>query len=154
MKHLVYSLFLLSISSSLGAITISEIAPVHFGSVSAQSGLTCTMSEFGVISGACDTTDIDITLGEVLVTNLPRNGNVEVMITGSTNTALQYAPIAELTGAKGGTVLLYDNQPVNVTVKGNGADFTITVFGTLTLQNDLSLSGAYTADYTLEVNQL
>jgi hypothetical protein len=112
------------------------------------------MSEFGVISGACDTTDIDITLGEVLVTNLPRNGNVEVMITGSTNTALQYAPIAELTGAKGGTVLLYDNQPVNVTVKGNGADFTITVFGTLTLQNDLSLSGAYTADYTLEVNQL
>jgi hypothetical protein len=112
------------------------------------------MSQFGVISGACDATDSDIVLGEILVTNLPRNGTVEVVLTGSSNASLSYAPVAELTGAKGGTVLLYDNQPVNVNTKGNGADFTITIFGSLTVQTELSLSGAYTADYTLQVNQL
>ncbi len=69
------------------------------------------MSQFGVISGACDATDSDIVLGEILVTNLPRNGTVEVVLTGSSNVSLSYVPVAELTGGKGGAVLLYDNQP-------------------------------------------
>ena len=154
MKHFLYALLTLFSLTKAYAITISEIAPVHFGSVSAQTDVVCTMSQFVVISGTCDATDSDIVLGEILVTNLPRNGTVEVVLTGSSNVSLSYAPVAELTGGKGGTVLLYDNQPVNVNTKGNGADFTITIFGSLTVQTELSLSGAYTADYTLQVNQL
>jgi hypothetical protein len=153
-KYRLYTLVILLVSSNVNAITITEIEPIHFGSVSAQRDVVCVMSQFGVISGACDATDSDIVLGELLVTNLPRNGTVEVVLTGSTNTSLSYVPVAELKGAKGGAVLLYNNQPVSIDTTGNGSDLTITIYGSLTVQGELSLSGAYTTDYTLQVNQL
>lgn len=152
LKTLLTSIFV-TISFSTFAITLVEVSPVHFGSVSGQLGLSCSMSQFGVISGDCDATDSEISIGQIVVTNLPRNGNIEVILTGSSNTSLSYAPVAELIGSKSGTTFIYDNQPVYVRSKGNGADFTINVFGNITVQSNLNLRQPYTVDYTLQVNQ-
>ncbi|GMM68302.1 hypothetical protein MTsDn1_15970 [Alteromonas sp. MTD1] len=152
LKTLLTSIFAV-MSFSTFAISLVEVSPVHFGSVSGQLGLSCSMSQFGVISGDCDATDTEISIGQIVVTNLPRNGLIEVILTGSSNTSLSYEPVAELIGAKSGTTFLYDNQPVYVRAKGNGADFTINVFGNITVQSNLNLRQPYTVDYTLQVNQ-
>ena len=55
-KTLLTSIFA-AMSFSTFAITLVEVSPVHFGSVSGQLGLSCTMSQYGVISGDCDATD-------------------------------------------------------------------------------------------------
>lgn len=149
------SLFALFASSfSAQAITIIETAPVHFGSIFGQLGYQCVMNQFGEVGGDCDATDADISRGTLIVTDLPRKGTVEVVITTTPSASLDYSPTAEIFGAKGGTVLLTPNQPVLLEVKGNGADFTISVFGTLSITNDLRISQPYTADYTIQVNAL
>lgn len=142
------------ISFNAHAISIIEASPVHFGSVAGQLGLSCSMSQFGDISGDCDATNIDISIGQIIVTDLPRNGNLEVIIKGSSNSSLSYTPVAELNGAKAGNVIIYAEQPVYVRSKGNGADFTIKIYGNISVQGDLNLSQPYTADYTIQVNQL
>jgi len=152
-KTLLISTFA-AMSFSTFAITLVEVSPVHFGSVSGQLGLSCSMSQFGDISGDCDATNIDISIGQVVVTDLPRNGNLEVIIKGSSNSSLSYTPVAELDGAKAGNVIIYAEQPVYVRSKGNGADFTIKIYGNISVQGDLHSSQAYTADYTIQVNQL
>lgn len=112
------------------------------------------MSQFGVISGACEANDGEISVGQISVTNLPRKGTVEVILRGSTNTAFTYSPLAELTGAKGGTIYLYEGQPVNAEVKGNGAEFSVKVYGSFSLVTDIRLSGPYSVDYSIEINAL
>jgi hypothetical protein len=141
-------------SFSTQAITIIETTPVHFGSIFGQFGFQCVMSQFGEVGGDCDATDANISRGTIVVTDLPRKGTVEVVITSAPNASLDYSPAAEIFGAKGGTALLTPNQPVLLEVKGNGADFTINVFGTLSITDDLRISQPYTADYTIQVNAL
>ena len=153
LKNLFTAILALAVPFNAFSITLVEVSPVHFGSVSGQLGLSCSMSQFGVISGDCDATDGEISMGQIIVTNLPRNGTIEVILTGSSNTSLSYSPVAELVGAKSGTAFIYDSQPVYVTSKGNGADFTINVFGNITVQSNLNLRQPYTVDYTLQVNQ-
>jgi len=145
---------LIASSLSTQAITIIETTPVHFGSIFGQLGFQCAMSQFGEVGGDCDATDANISRGTIIVTDLPRKGTVEVVITSSPNASLDYAPTAEVSGAKGGTVLLTPNQPVLLEVKGNGADLTINVFGTLSINDDLRTSQPYTVDYTIQVNAL
>ncbi|BFT29427.1 hypothetical protein D210916BOD24_06030 [Alteromonas sp. D210916BOD_24] len=150
-SFLTYFLFVFVVSP-VSAITLIEVSPVHFGSVSGQLGLSCAMSQYGVISGACDASDGEISVGQITVTDLPRKGTVEVILKGSTNSALTFTPLAELTGAKGGTIYLYENQPVSAEVKGNGAEFSLTVYGSFSLVSDITLSGPYTVDYSIEIN--
>ena len=145
---------LIASSFSTQAITIIETTPVHFGSIFGQLGFQCVMSQFGEVGGDCDATDANISRGTIVVTDLPRKATVEVIITSSPNASLDYVPTALLSGAKGGTVSLTPNQPVLLEVKGNGADFTIDVFGTLSITNDLRTSQPYTVDYTIQVNAL
>lgn len=153
LKSLLTAILAVAVSFNALSITLLEVSPIHFGSVRGQLGLSCSMSQFGVISGDCDATDGEISMGQIIVTNLPRNGSIEVILTGSSNSSLSYAPVAELVGAKSGTTFLYDNQPVIVRSKGNGADFTINVFGNITVQSNLNLRQPYTVDYSLQVNQ-
>ena len=145
---------LVASSFSTQAITIIETTPVHFGSVFGQLGFQCVMSQFGEVGGDCDATDTNINRGSIIVTNLPRKATVEVVMTSSPNASLDYAPTAILSGAKRGTVTLTHNQPVLLEVKGNGADFIIDVFGTLSINDDLRTSQPYTVDYTIQVNEL
>ena len=147
-------LFITLISFNVCAISLIEISPVRFGTVAGEPGLSCAMSKFGDISGGCDATNPDISIGHVVITNLPRGGDLEIVIKGASSSSIRYTPVAELEGAKEGNVILYNDKPVYVSSKEDGADFTIKIYGNIAVQGDLHSSQPHTADYTIQVNQL
>ncbi|MEW9797069.1 hypothetical protein [Alteromonas sp. CYL-A6] len=141
-------------SFSLSAVSLTQTVPLHFGSVSGQAGYSCVLDSRGTISGDCNATDTNILMGQITVTDILRNSQVEVIINGSSNASLTFVPTAEVSGGKGGRAVITDGQSVIIDTKGGGNELVIDIYGVLTIQSDLGAGATYTADYTVHVNQL
>jgi hypothetical protein len=144
----------MALSSLWQALTITQAISIHFGSIAGRSGRTCIIDVGGNTSGDCSTIDINAVPGQIILSDLIGNSDVEISVTGSTNANLDFVPEVRVSGGKGGTLILSDGEVGVVTVKGNAADLTIDIYGQLSLQTDVTPGQSHTVDYTLTVNEL
>lgn len=150
-KNLILASFIIGNSF---AVTLSETQALNFGSIPAQAGSSCTIDQSSNISGECITTDVNTTIGQITVSDLVADSQVEVIITGSNNGSLAFLATGVVAGGKTGTKTLSDGQPITVDVQSNGADLTIDVFGLLTIQTDVATSQSHAINYLVQVNEL
>ena len=136
------------------AVTLSETTSLNFGSIPAVAGSSCTIDQSANVSGECITTDVNSSIGQITISDLVGNSQVEVIVTGSNDGSLAFLATGIVTGGKAGTTTLNDGQPVTVDVQASGSDLTIVVFGVLSLQTDLASSQSHTIDYLVQVNEL
>ncbi|NMH60811.1 hypothetical protein [Alteromonas ponticola] len=112
------------------------------------------MTAAGEVSGDCNVVDDNIMLGQVTVTDLPRDAQVEVVVNGLSNPMLSFAPTVRVSGGSRGTTTLSDGQPGIVETNGNGGDLIIDVYGVVILRSNLAAGATYSADFSVQVNQL
>lgn len=137
-----------------GVQVITQVMGLHFGGITTQANSSCNIDSSGNISGQCNTTDANISVGQLIISDLSGNTDFEVMISGSSNSELLFIATADITGGKGGKITTTDGQIFIITTKGNGADLTIDVYGEITLQTDITTSQDYTVDYNIQINAL
>lgn len=133
---------------------ITEVGSLHYGGITADAGSSCNIDSSSKLSGPCNASDPNISIGQIVISDLARNTDYEVSVTGSSNAELEFIATAEVSGGKAGKVVMTDGQVVTVTTKGNAADLTIQVYGQITLLNDVATGQDYQVDYNVVINAL
>jgi hypothetical protein len=133
---------------------LTETASLNFGSITALAGSNCDIDSSGNVTGQCLSGDANASLGQIVVSGLTANADVEFVISGTNNGQLVFVSTADVSGGIGGPTTVTDGQAVTVTTDGSGGDITIDVYGQLSLQTNVIGSQSYTVDYNVQVNIL
>jgi hypothetical protein len=131
--------------------TIANTTPLHFGAMQTATGSVCTMDNAGAVTGACDASNANIALGVVTVSGLLANTALDVTVNGSSGSNVTFVSTVDIQNAAGTHNAVSDNTTTAVTTNGSGDDLAINVYGTMTVDSDLTAGQAYTADYVVDV---
>lgn len=131
--------------------TITQTTPLHFGAIQTASGSVCSMDNTGTITGACDASNANISLGVVTVSGLLANSAVNVTVSGSSGSNVSFVSTVDINNATGTHNAVSDNTLTAVTTNGTGDDLAINVYGAMTVDTDLTPGQEYTADYVVDV---
>jgi hypothetical protein len=93
----------------------------------------------------------DVSVGQLVVTNIEKKANYLISINGSTNGAFYFNPKVRVKGAKGGAFILRDGESFSFTSKNSGQDLTIEVYGDLTISSTRASRGLIAIDYTINI---
>jgi hypothetical protein len=144
---------ILSLAALVSVSTFSFAASetFHFGALQTASGSACSMDNAGAVTGACDASNANIALGVVTVSGLLANSAVNVTVNGSSGSNVTFVSTVDIQNATGTHNAIADNTATAVTTNGSGDDLSINVYGTMTVDTDLTPGTEYTADYVVDV---
>ncbi|WP_346993494.1 hypothetical protein [Alteromonas gracilis] len=129
---------------------ISEANALHFGTVLNSAGATCNLDSTGTVTGACASSDANVTVGIINISGLVANQPYQVEVVGSDNGVLRFSPAMTIDSIE---VLDDDSdQTISTTTTQAGDSTSITVYGNLEVLSELTSGALYQANYTVNVN--
>lgn len=138
--------------TALNEPTLTNIAELHFGSITPMVGSSCTMDTTGTITGACDVSDTNILIGAVTLTDLTPSTDLKVNVTGSIGTHITFFPMWDIKAAGTGNADgIPDGTTSNITVDGLANTIILNVYGEISVDTTLTEGVDYTAAYVVNV---
>ncbi|GLR70715.1 hypothetical protein [Agaribacter marinus] len=129
---------------------IIEITPLNFGDITAESGSICTLNMNGDISGSCDASSADISVGRIQIENLPKNSEFFLTISGNNSSALSLNVSGQVTAASV-TTAFTDSEQLSIRSRGSNNVADIIIAGELTTTQGLSNGQNYQVGYTISI---
>jgi len=142
-------------NATVNAISDASITPttdLHFGAMQPQVGAACVMAAAGTVSGDCDSSNANISIGLITVSNLVANTPMNVTVTGSGGANVAFAAQYDINNAAGTHDGVADGVQTAITTNGTADDITIDVYGTMTVTTALTPGSTYTAEYVVDVS--
>lgn len=140
--------------ATVNAISDSSIAQttaLHFGAMQPTAGSVCSMDGSGVITGACDASNGNIALGIVTVSGLTPNTPLNVTVSGTSGANVTFSSLVDIQNATGTHDSIADATVSSITTNGTADDLAINVYGSMTVDTELTPGISYSADYTIDV---
>ncbi|GMM84948.1 hypothetical protein [Pseudoalteromonas sp. MTN2-4] len=131
--------------------TFAQTSALNFGKIRLAATSSCTMDNAGAVTGDCDASDANIQIGGVTVSGLAPNSAMNITVTGSSSANLTFAPVTTATDGTSSTTTA-DGVASAFTTDASATDITISVYGTMTVDNALTADGNYSVDYTVDVS--
>lgn len=131
---------------------INKVQDVHFGSVNLSDASKCRLTRLNGVRQDCSDINGNVSIGQLVITNIDKNSNYLISVSGSTNGAIYFNPKVRIKGAKGGVFILRDGESAAVTSKNSGIDFTVEVYGDITISSAGSNFGPIAVDYNITID--
>ncbi len=128
-----------------------ELDILHFGEISRDIGSTCTMGVDGNITGDCDASSPNLTLGRVLIENLPKNSEFFLTVSGSSSTELTFLASGQIIAASA-TTPFSDNEQIQIRSRGNNNTAELIVGGEISVEQTLANGQSYNTSYTISID--
>lgn len=132
--------------------TIAQVNELHFGSILPIAGATCSMDASGAISGQCDASDANISQAQISISGLFTNQAMSISIAGSANTEMSFTPTSNVTGAVSDVVGLGNGVVQNIVTAESDPDLVVTVYGDISLLENLTPGSSHTIDFTVTID--
>lgn len=138
--------------NAISDANITNTTDLHFGAMQPQVGAACVMANDGSVSGDCDASNASISIGLITVSDLSANTPMNITVSGSGGTNVEFAANYDINNAVGTHDAIPDNTPTAITTNGTADDITIDVYGTMTVTTALTPGSTYVAEYTVDVS--
>ncbi|GMM68355.1 hypothetical protein MTsDn1_16500 [Alteromonas sp. MTD1] len=138
--------------NAISDANIENTTPLHFGAMQPQVGAACVMATGGAVTGDCDATDANISIGLVTVSSLSANTPMNITVTGTDGTNVGFDADYNINNAQGTHTGIADGTQTAIITNGTADDITIDVFGTMTVLQALTPGSTYVAEYTVDVS--
>lgn len=132
------------------AASLIPLTNLHFGEIALDIGSRCTLDINANVTGDCNVSNADISIGEFEVSGLQKNSNIFVTISGSQSPFLGLT-VAGQTSLNGNRKQLTDSIPAEIRVRGNKDLLYIRVFGDLEVNAKLFPREQYQVSYTVDI---
>jgi hypothetical protein len=130
---------------------ITPMAGLHFGSIVPQAGSSCSINQSSTVSGDCDISDGNIRTGQLQISDLSSDSDIQIQVTGTDNGQLRFVSTTDISGAVGGPSTVNDDVPALVTTDGTGSPIDLIIYGQISVVSNISAGQSHTVNYNVSV---
>jgi len=127
---------------------LTEISPLHFGSIYDEAGARCTLDSTGTVTGQCVSSDSNVALGVIEISGIVSQQQYQIQVVGSDDGRLRFQPVVSVNDVE--SVDSDGKQIVSMTTTDTAT--AISVYGNLEVLSQLASNQRYQANYTVHIN--